>query len=108
MKCKLREGVFNNKPQLCYTSYACQHGEEDFKIRLLGKGNLGSFHSHQSEASATNKSPEPGDRLQVARRAPEGQHKVIPDTPANKSAALGPSLNASVPTHTSWGISKRS
>lgn len=90
-----------------YTSYACQHGEEDFKIRLLGKGNLGSFCSYQFDANATNKCLEPGQGLQVSRRAPEGQHKGIPDTPASKSSSLGAKFKCLCANTTAWGISER-
>lgn len=66
------------------------HCRLDFKIRLLGKGNLGSFHSYQFDARATNKCPEPGEGLQVGRRASAGRHKL--PSPASKLSSLGAHL----------------
>ena len=76
------------------------------ELKLPGEGNLNPSHSYQFDGSASNRCPEPGEGSQVNRRAPELQHEGIPATPAGKSAASGPNLNASMQTHVAWGIKR--
>jgi len=59
---------------------------------LLGEGSLYPCHCYHFDASASSRHPEPGEGSQVSRRAPEGQHKGTPATPASKSASSGAQL----------------
>lgn len=66
--------------------------EEGFKLKLPRDRNLSPSLSYQFDARASKRCPEPGEGMQVSRRAPEEQHNGIPATPSSKSGSSGAQL----------------